>query len=236
MAGATDLDGHAHGQLGWIDDGLPLLVDLGLGQYGMPGALAVTRLTAHAWLHEVLLLQVNAGGVASAAFLQPGPFLPVVLVVVDETARVDVVLDGRDVELAFLLNDVALLPLTTDGEQDLLHLGDIDLVGGYLELLFVAQVFPDPLLVEVDHEGVFVGPHILDHSTVEGLLPRIVMLQMTCLADLGAHVRLGIGQHGLNIRGLFPRAAHQAHAHKPQHQARHDTIRIYIIPLVLEQA
>ena len=96
VAGPADLNSHTHGQLGRIDNGLALFKDGGLGQSGMPGAFAVTGLAGDARFYKGVFLQIHTGGMTTAALQQPGPFVPVFLVVIDPAMGIRVVLDGRD--------------------------------------------------------------------------------------------------------------------------------------------
>ena len=52
VAGTADLDGHAHGQLGRVDDGLALFKHSCFGQGRMPGALPVAGFAGDARLDK----------------------------------------------------------------------------------------------------------------------------------------------------------------------------------------
>jgi hypothetical protein len=77
----ADLHRYPPGELGGGYDCLTLLVDLGLGQGDMPRTITVTGFAAGAALRKGLGLQVDAGGMATIALLQPRPLVPVGLVV-----------------------------------------------------------------------------------------------------------------------------------------------------------
>jgi hypothetical protein len=141
---------------------------------------------------------------ATTAFLEPGPFLPVVVVIVHPTAGLRVELDRGDEQGPFLLDEVALLPLAADGVLDIVDAGDVDLLQRDLELLLdLLEIRLDRLRIDVGDDDVLIRPRILQHAAVQGPLPGVVVLQVAGPAYLGADIRLRLRQELLGIDRLL---------------------------------
>ena len=99
MAGAANLHRHSHGQLGRVDDGLAFLEDRGLGQGRVPGTRAVTGFAANPGLDKGVFLDIYPGGVAAAAFGDPGFLIPigVPFSIRHPAVALNIVLDGGNV-------------------------------------------------------------------------------------------------------------------------------------------
>ncbi len=72
VTGPANLSGHTHGQFGRINDGLAFFENRSLWQCSMPGAFTVTGFAGDSQFAVGLLLKIDTGGVAAAAFLSQG--------------------------------------------------------------------------------------------------------------------------------------------------------------------
>ena len=123
------------GQLGRIDDSLALFENRSFRKGRVPGAFAVTGLTGDPRFHKGIFFQIDTSGMATAAFQQPRPFVPVFLMVIDPAMGIGVVLNGRDEQGVIFFYQITLLPLAADGVEDLVQLGDINLIRRHFKLV-----------------------------------------------------------------------------------------------------
>ena len=93
VAGAADLLGNPHRQLGRVDYGIAFFKHGGFGQSRMPGASAVAGFTGDARLVEGLFFQIHTGRVAATALQQPGTLVPVIFMIIYPAMGLCVVLN-----------------------------------------------------------------------------------------------------------------------------------------------
>ena len=95
----------------------------------------MTGFTGNPRFVEGIFFKIDAGGMASAAFQQPGPFIPVFFVVINPAISIRIVLNRRDKECVVFIYQETLFLLAADGVKDLIFFGNVNLIRRHLEFI-----------------------------------------------------------------------------------------------------